>query len=301
MRIVSLLPAATEMIAALGREADLVGISHECDYPPAICDRPRVTNTPVDPERGSAQIDREVRELQAAGRPVIEVDGALLAELLPDLIVTQSLCEVCAVADGVVQRLGAVMRPAPETLSLEARNLEGIWDDIRSLGQILDEITAARALVQSLQGRLEALTDGFHTSPGDNPRVLAVEWLDPLFLAGHWVPELVRAAGGVNVGLAPGAHSVRWAWRDAAALKPDLILLMLCGFSAERAELELAALADPEALALLEAMPTWIMEGNAFTSRPGPRVIEGAEQIHAILRGRPIPGPRRAITGARCR
>jgi len=303
MRIVSLLPAATEMIAALGREADLVGISHECDYPPAICHLPRVTTTPVDPERSSAQIDREVRELQAAGHPVIGVDGALLTALAPDLIVTQSLCEVCAVADGVVQRLGAVMQPAPEILSLEARNLEGIWDDIRTLGHILGEIDAAHALVQTLQVRFEALTGEPYPGTSGGPRVLAVEWLDPLYLAGHWVPELVNAAGGINTGLAPGAHSVTWSWRDAAALAPDLILLMLCGFSAERAELELSALADPEALALFDATPTWIMDGNALTSRPGPRVVEAAEQIHSILRGRPIPGPRRATipTGARSR
>lgn len=303
MRIVSLLPAATEMIAALGRESDLVGISHECDYPPAIRHLPRVTTTPIDPDRGSAQIDAAVKELQAAGSPVIGVDAALLKALSPDLIVTQNLCEVCAVADGVVQRLGVIMRPAPQMLTLRARTLDGIWDDIRTLGHALGETETAHTLLGSLQARLDSLGGELRGGADGGPRVLAVEWLDPLYLAGHWVPELVHAAGGTNAGLAPGAHSVRWSWCDAAGLKPDLILLMLCGFSAERAEVELSALADPEALALLDATPTWIMDGNAYTSRPGPRVVDGAEQIHAVLTGQTRPSPRRAMiaTGGRSR
>jgi iron complex transport system substrate-binding protein len=287
-RVVTLLPAATEIVAALGDTSVLVGISHECDYPPSVQHLPRVTTTPVDPSLASGAIDAEVRLLRNSGRPVIAVDAGEIARLSPDVVITQSLCEVCAVADGEVQRLAAVLDPAPRVISLGARSLSGIWDDIRTVGQALDLDDEAEELVLGLQSRLRALRN----LPGrkTRPRVLCIEWLDPLYLAGHWVPELVAAAGGQDAGAQPGSHSAQRRWDELAGLEPDCLIVMLCGFGVERARLELDQLEDPAAVAIAHRFPTWIIDGNAYTSRPGPRVVDGAARIHSALMEAPLPG-----------
>ncbi len=284
MRVVTLLPAATEIVAALGGAGYLVGISHECDYPASVQGLPRVTATPVEIAASGAAIDVEVRRLRDAGRPVIGIEADLLRRLAPDLVITQGLCEVCAVADGEVHRLTAAMHPAPQVLSLEARDLPGIWTDIRRVGQVLDLEGEADELVFGLQSRMRRLLS---TPPAKAPRVLCIEWLDPLYLAGHWVPELVAAAGGQDVGARPGSHSTRRQWREVSGLKPAHVMVMLCGFGIERARAELSSLQDPEALELLRKVPVSIIDGNAYTSRPGPRVVDGAQRIQWALAGRP--------------
>ena len=284
MRVITLLPAATEIVAALGGAGYLVGISHECDYPASIQGLPRVTTTPVDLDASGAAIDAEVRRLRDAGRPVIGISADLLRQLAPDLVITQGLCEVCAVAGGEVDRLTGAMHPAPQVLSLEAHDLEGIWDDIRQVGEALDLEDEAEELVLGLRSRMRRLLSTPLAKP---PRVLCIEWLDPLYLAGHWVPELVAAAGGQDVGARPGSHSVRRQWRELSTLKPDHIVVMLCGFGIERARAELTSLQDSEALELLRQVPVWILDGNAYTSRPGPRVVDGAQRIQSALAGRP--------------
>ena len=285
MRVVTLLPAATEIVAALGGADRLVGISHECDYPATVLGLPRVTATPIDSSLPSAGIDAEVRRLRATGQPVIGVDADTLRRLAPDLLVTQSLCEVCAVADGEAHRLAAALERPPEVLRLGGTTLAGIWGDIRTIGAALGLGREAEALVAGLQTRLADLQ---RRTPPLPPRLLCVEWLDPLFLAGHWVPELVAAAGG-DPAATPGSHSTRREWREVAGLRPDLILVMLCGFGVERSLAELEAI-GPEARAALATAPVWILDGNAYTSRPGPRVVEGAERIAAALRGEELPG-----------
>ena len=287
MRVVTLLPAATEIVAALGGAGHLVGISPECDYPPAVTHLPRVTATPVDPTIPSAAIDAEVRRLREAGRPVIAVDAATLRRLAPDLVITQGLCEVCAVGDGEVHRLAAALSPPPRVLSLAARTLAGILHDIRTVAEALDLAPEGDELVAGLRCRLQRLG---RSRPSGRPRVLCVEWLDPLYLAGHWVPELVEAAGGIAVGAAPGSHSLRREWAEAAALGPERILIMLCGLGVDRARAELERVSDDAARRLLDAVPGWIMDGNAYTSRAGPRVVDGAERIRAMLDGRELPG-----------
>jgi iron complex transport system substrate-binding protein len=290
-RVVTLLPAATEIVAALGGADNLVGVSHECDYPPAVQGLPRLTTTPIDPATPAAVIDAEVRRLHAQGRPVIAVDGEALRRIAPDLIVTQGLCEVCAVADGEVHRAARLLDPPPEILSLSATTLAGIALDIRRLGEALDLAADAEELVLGLEGRLRRLA----RSPlaGGPRRVLCVEWLDPLYLAGHWMPELIAAAGGRDVGACPGAHSARRDWRDVVALRPEIVIVALCGFGVERAEHDLHAVVDPEALRALRAPEIWLLDGNAYTSRPGPRVVDGAERIRLALEGREAPGLRR--------
>ena len=287
MRVVTLLPAATETVAALGGAGSLVGISHECDYPPASTHLPRVTLTPVDPAAPGAAIDAEVRRLRRGGTPVIGIDAAQLRELAPDLIVTQGLCQVCAVADGEVHRLAEAMGPATRVLSLAATTLDGIFADIRTLGTALDLADEAEELEAGLRHRLARLRS---RRPESRARVVCVEWLDPLYLAGHWVPELVEAAGGQDVGASPGSHSRHREWSELAGLRPDVIAVVLCGFGVDRARRELDEATDPEGARVLDSAPVYILDGNAYTSRPGPRVVDGAERLQAMLRGRELPG-----------
>lgn len=285
-RIVSLLPAATEIVCALGAGDSLVGISHECDYPPEIIGLPRVTASPIDQAWPGQVIDAEVRRLRAAGKPVIGVDAAVLEALAPDLVLTQDLCEVCAVADGEVFRLAERLRPAPRMLSLTARDVQGIWNDVHQVGDAIGLKESATRLVSDLADRFTGLRQ---PGPVNRPGIVCIEWLDPLYLAGHWVPELIEAAGGRDMGAKPGSHSVVTEWERVRDLEPDLVLIALCGFSVDRAFKELEDLADNHWLSTTPA-PVWIIDGNSFTSRPGPRIVEGAELIASAMRGVERPG-----------
>jgi iron complex transport system substrate-binding protein len=287
VRVVTLLPAATEIVAALGGVGQLVGISHECDYPPSIRRLPRITTTPIDLEASGTAIDAEVCRLRAAGQAVIGIDAGQLDALRPDLIVTQGLCDVCAVSDGQVRRLAGGPRAGPKVLSLTARDLEGIWSDIHAVGQAVGLADDAVELVLGLKARLQRLA----TRPLlHRPRVACIEWLEPLYLGGHWVPQQVEAAGGEDVGARAGSQSVRGEWRDLHILEPQCLVVMLCGFGIDRARHELDALEHPDAVDLMSRVPTWILDGNSFTSRPGPRVVDGAQLIHSALAGHPSRG-----------
>jgi iron complex transport system substrate-binding protein len=297
VRVITLLPAGTEIVAAIGGAGYLVGISHECDYPGAIRHLPRVTTTPIDQTSSGGAIDAEVRRLKQSGRPVIAVDSEQIRRLQPDLIITQGLCEVCAVSDGVVHRLAEAIDPLPRILSLSARDLAGIWGDIRDVGAALDLDEAAEELLVGLQARLRELPTPALSRAA---RILCVEWLDPLYLAGHWVPDLVSAAGGEDVGARAGSHSRRREWCELPALQAHHVIVMLCGFGTERARAELDALDHPEAVALMSRIPTWILDGNQYTSRPGPRVVDGAERINALLCGLPAEGLERWEPAVRC-
>ena len=287
MRVVTLLPAATEIVAALGGAGSLVGISHECDYPASVLGLPRVTATPIDPAAPGAAIDAEVRRLQAAGRPVIGVDAEGIRRLAPDLIITQDLCEVCAVAQGEVHRLAAVMSAPPAVLALSGRTLEGVWADIHAVADALDLAPDGDELVSGLRSRLGRLGARRH---GPRPRVVCVEWLDPLYLAGHWVPEMVYAAGGEAVGATAGSHSSRRQWNELPGLRPDLLVIMLCGFGIERTLAELGAFETPPAPGTLGTLPVWVLDGNSYTSRSGPRVVDGTELLQGAFEGREARG-----------
>ena len=289
MRIVTLLPAATEIVAALAPEM-LVGVSHECDYPAWATKLPRVTRTSVDVGASSKEIDAQVRRLTADGKPVIWVDAKALEALKPNLIITQGLCEVCAVSDGEVFRIADHLPSRPTVLSLGGKTLDGIYGDIRQVGKAARRQDEAEEVIAGMRYKLSELR---RRSPLRNlpersegptiPRVVVVEWLDPLFLAGHWVPELIDAAGGIDVGARPGDHSHPRPWSDLLEMKPDIIIVALCGFSVERARHEWETNLPPEAQEVLAELdtcaavplPRRFLDGNTYTSRPGPRVVEG--------------------------
>lgn len=290
MRIVTLLPAATEIVAAVAPES-LVGISHECDYPEWVTKLPRVTRTSVDVGASSKEIDAQVRALTAEGNPVIWVDAQTLETLKPDLIITQGLCEVCAVADGAVFRASERLSTRPKVLSLAGKTLEGIFEDVRQVGMAAGRPEEAEEVIGGMRYKLEQLRkraplshpEGASAPEGSaRPRVAVVEWLDPLFLAGHWVPQLIEAAGGHDVGARPGDHSHPRPWSDLLELNPDIIIVALCGFSVERAKVEWEKNLPADARKVLSELDSraavplrrCFLDGNTYTSRPGPRVVE---------------------------
>jgi iron complex transport system substrate-binding protein len=288
MRVVSLLPAATEIVATLGGVKLLVGVSHECDYPESVRGLPRLTTTPIESTQPSGTIDRAVRAAHEAGWPVIGVDAAMLRELRPDLILTQALCEVCAVEAGAVHRLAEALTPAPRIISLGATDLEGIWADIETVGAAIGVEDEAEEVVLGLRYRMARLAARPPIHPA--PRVVCLEWTDPPYLAGHWVPELVAAAGGADLGATAGSRSAARPWKDIAALNPSHVFVMLCGFDAGRSRTEVRAITDPDARAMLDAASAWILDGNAYTSRAGPRVVNGAERMRAAFEGHALDG-----------
>lgn len=282
-RILSLLPAATEIVCALGAGDRLVGISHECDYPPDIQHLPRVTTSAIDSAQPSGKIDEAVRRLRGEGQAVIALDRSQVEALRPTLILTQGLCEVCAVDGDATRALGDLLVPSPTVVQMTGKTMDGVYEDIRRIGAALDLAPDADELVAGMRYRLAHLPGDL---PVNEPKVVSVEWLDPLYLAGHWVPELVEEAGGIEVGAVYSEPSRRRAWAEVAAMQPDVILIMLCGFDVRRAQDEWAAFAraNPGVVTMIGAARVRFVDGNAYTSRPGPRLVEGAEAIRKVLR-----------------
>ncbi len=286
MRIASLFPAATEIVAALGAADRLVGVSHECDWPlDAVRGRPRVTRTWVDTTLPSGAIDRQVVQAGMEGRPPIEVDVDALARARPDVVIGQSVCEVCAV--DVEAQLAAPLLAAlpshPHVVTLHAHDLSGVLDDIVRVGEALDLRSEAEELVAGLRYRLQRVGARHAVPRPARPHVLVMEWMDPPYVAGHWVPELVAAAGGVDVGARAGDRSVTQPWQELRARAPDVVVVALCGFDVARARREVAAVTDRDAVALLATAQVVFLDGNAYTSRPGPRLVEAVELLAALL------------------
>ena len=280
MRVVSLVPSATEIIAALGLADNLVGRSHECNYPPEVEALPIVSASRIDTEQlGSAEIDSAVRDALGDGRPLYEVDAELLEQLAPDLIVTQDLCEVCAVSSGEVKR---VSRIDVETVSLDPRDLEEIEESIRTLARHLHAAAQGERLAQAFHHRIDFVHQLVRGLP--RQRVFVAEWLDPPFAAGHWVPEMVDLAGGDEVLGRPRERSFATTWDDVREAAPQLIVLAPCGFDLERTVSEAGAV--PAMGARVVAV-----DGDAAYSRPGPRVAEGVAQLAHLLHPDDVEAP----------
>jgi iron complex transport system substrate-binding protein len=280
VRVVSLVPSATEIIAALGLADQIVGRSHECNYPPEVQTVPVVSASRVDTaELSSADIDRAVREALADGRPLYAVDAALLERLAPDLIITQDLCEVCAVSSGEVRRVTHI---DVETLSLDPRDLNEIEESIRTVARHLHAAAQGEFLAQAMHHRIDTVHQLVRGLP--RQRVFVAEWLDPPFAAGHWVPEMVDLAGGDEVLGLPRERSYATTWEAVAEAAPQLVVLAPCGFDLERTVGEAGSV--PPLGARVVAV-----DGDAAYSRPGPRVAEGVAQLAYLLHPDEVEAP----------
>jgi len=291
MRIVSLLPAGTEIVAALGAMGRLVGVSHECDFPSQVRSLPRVTRSRIDPALPSGAIDRAVADAKRTGVATVEVDVELVAHLRPDVLIGQSVCDVCAIGQADLARVVTTLIPIPWVVTLHAHTLDGVLEDIARVGEALELRDEAEELLAGLRYRLRrvqtrtaesAKVGGLHAAPLQKPRVLVLEWVDPPYVAGHWVPELVELAGGSDVAGERGAPSRRRSWEDLTTLQPDLVLVALCGFDVARATVELDAVRAGAARVLL-GRRVEIIDGNAYTSRPGPRLADAAEILSRLM------------------
>jgi iron complex transport system substrate-binding protein len=286
MRVASLLPAATEIVCAVGAREHLVGVSHECDYPPGVEALAVLTRPRRSLPRASAGIDRTVRELVAQALAVYEVLLEPLRAAAPDVLVTQALCDVCAVSlDGVRAALAELSRTDVEIVSLEPQRLGDVWHDVRRVGAALGRGDRGEHVAAELESRvreLAARTD----SAGARPAVLTIEWLDPVMVGGTWMPELVEVAGGVALVTEPGQHAPTLAREELEALDPDVVLVKPCGFDLPRVLEERELLRERLPWSSWRAArdgQVFLADGNAFFNRPGPRLVESAEILAACL------------------
>ena len=291
MRVVSLLPAATEIVAALGAADRLVGVTHECDHPAdAVAGRPRVTRAALPSHTDGATagaIDAAVRALAATGAPLFVLDEDGIAALRPDLLLTQALCDVCAVSEGDVRalaaRIGTATGTAPRIVTLGGTTLEGVLDDVGAVAAALGLEAAGAALVDDAWARVRHVHETLKAARAPRPRVAVVEWTDPVFLAGHWGPDLVRRAGGVDVLGTAGAHSTTVALDALAAAEPEVVIVAPCGHDLAHAAAEGRALLADARWAWLGGRAVWALDANAFLSRPGPRLVDGVELFARLL------------------
>lgn len=284
MRIVSLVPNGTEILFALGAGDEVVGVSHECDYPAEARQRPVLTGSALPAGLAAAEVDRAVSAQVGSGASLYTLAEETIAGLAPDLIVTQQLCPVCAVSTAQVGAALAPLPRCPEVLSLDPRTLGDVLADIRRVGERTGREAAAAALAVALERRLEIVRRRVAGRP--RPRVLALEWLDPPFAGGHWVPEMIAAAGGLDVAAAPGAHSARLTWEEAARLDPDLVIAMPCGYDTAGAAAQVAAAAALpgwQRLRAVRAGQVYPVDANGCFSRPGPRLVDGIERLAEIF------------------
>jgi iron complex transport system substrate-binding protein len=290
-RIVSLLPSSTEIVYALGLGERLVGVTHECDFPPAALGLPRLTASALPHASSSAEIDRHVRKSLHAGSSLYALDSELLEKLEPDLIITQELCEVCAVSYDIVARAAKRLRGDPRIVSLEPSNLEDVYANIATVAELAAAPEAGVALIARLRTRAAALCDAVAGLP--RPRTLVLEWSDPPMSGGHWTPGLVTLAGGEPILAHPGKNSQVLSWDAIAAADPDVVIVAPCGFDLRRTLGAIDEIAATPAWRELRAVRTgraYALDGNAYVNRPGPRLIDSAEFFALAIHGERI-GP----------
>lgn len=285
MRVVSLLPSATEILYSLGLDREVVGVSHECDFPPSVRGKPVVIHSRLPKTAGPAEIDRLVREYVARGESLYAVDAAVLEELAPDLIVTQDLCHVCAASPDDLATVLARFANRPEVLCLNPQDLGDVWRDILWVGEETGRGPRAEALVKQIGERLATLERQLESESG-RPRVVFLEWFQPLYAGGHWVPEMIARAGGEDVFGTARNPSFRIAIADVIEAAPDFLFLCSCGYTARQACKEYLAMTFPDEWMSIPAVRNhrvFALEANSYFSRPGPRLVTGLEAIASIL------------------
>ncbi len=285
MRIVSLVPHATELLFALGLGDDVVGVTHECDYPEAAQDLPQVTRDVLEPGLSPGEIDAAVRARTAAGESIYALDEELVRELEPDLVVTQALCHVCAVSVDEVQALAQSLADPPRVIALDPTTYGETVGDVRTIAQATNVKDAALDLIARTARRADVVRLAVRGAP--RPRVAALEWMDPVFVAGHWIPQLIAMAGGEDVLGFDGEPSREATWEEVAAAQPEVVIVMPCGYDAARALVEAEEFADR--LRALGADQVVAVNASAYFSRPGPRLIDGLELLAHILHPDRIP------------
>lgn len=285
-RIVSLLPACTEIVCALGAGDRLAGRSHECDYPPEVRALPVCTAPKLDATAGSGEIDRQVKALLQEAVSIYRIDTAKLAELRPDIILTQAQCEVCAVSLPEVEAaVGQWVGSRPQIISLSPKRLADIWADIRRVAEALDLAEPGREFLRSLKNRVVGIIEKTCVLK-NRPSVACIEWIEPLMAAGNWVPELVDLAGGANVAGEAGKHSPWMNWDTLRQLDPEIIIAMPCGFDITRTRAETGALLrhpDWPKLRAVKSNRVYLTDGNQYFNRPGPRIVESLEILAEII------------------
>jgi iron complex transport system substrate-binding protein len=291
LRVVSLLPSATEIVHFVGAGDSLVGVTHECDYPPGVETLPKLTSTPIDHHSmTSAEIDAAIREHLTDAGSIYALDAELLEELEPDLVLTQGLCDVCAVSLNIVKGVAKRLPKAPRVLSMNPTSLDGVLDATVEVGEAVGRGAEARERVASLRERLTRVEEAVAGLP--RLRVGCIEWLDPPFSAGHWVPEMVRIAGGEELFAGEGEPSVRLSWDEVFEAAPEVLVLMPCGFDAARTVEEARALPDRPGWSDLPAVREgrlWAVDANSYFSRPAPRLVKGVELLAHILHPEVFP------------
>jgi iron complex transport system substrate-binding protein len=287
MRIVSLLPSATEILCALGLEDQLVGVTHECDYPPSVAALPKVTHTLIPHDATSSEIDALVRERLKTQLALYSLDMPTLERLNPDLLVTQALCDVCAVAEAEVQEAACRLPGRPRVLNLEPMSLQQVFDTLLLVGRATGTDAVAFQAVKALQKRVDQVAERTAAiPPGKRPRVAFLEWIGPLFNGGHWNPSLIEMAGGVDMLGNAGQPSRTTDWQTVRDCEPEVLFIACCGFSIERTLQDLPSLERQpgwDRLPCVQSGRVYITDGNAYFSRPGPRLIDGLELLaHAL-------------------
>jgi iron complex transport system substrate-binding protein len=285
MRIVSLVPHATELLFALGLGDQVVGVTHECDYPDAAQDLPQVTHDVLAAGMTPGEIDAAVRARTATGESIYALDDELVGELEPDLIVTQALCHVCAVSVDEVHALAQTLPGPPRVVSLDPTTYGETVGDVRTIAQATDTKDAALDLIARTARRADVVRLAVRGAP--RPRVAALEWLDPVFVAGHWTPQLIEMAGGEDVLGFAGEPSRQATWEEVAAAHPEVVIVMPCGYDAARALVEAEEFGAR--LRELGADQVVAVNASAYFSRPGPRLVDGLELLAHILHPDRVP------------
>ena len=285
MRIVSLVPHATELLFALGLGDQVVGVTHECDHPEEAQDLPQVTRDVLEPGLAPAAVDAAVRARTEAGESIYELDDELVRELEPELIVTQALCDVCAVSVDEVRALAQELPGPPRVISLDPTTYGETVADMRTIAQATGAKDAALDLIARTARRADVVRLAVRGAP--RPRVAALEWLDPVFVAGHWTPQLIEMAGGEDVLGFPGERSRQATWDEVAAAQPEVVIVMPCGYDAARALVEAEEFGGR--LRAVGADQVIAVNASAYFSRPGPRLVDGLELLAHILHPDRVP------------